>query len=418
MVTGNEYIFPNIDDALAYVLDNEQRSFAADTKRQTAPIMIRPPFQTSNVTKRQKTLDNLDFPLSGYFNSAPSDSFIMSRLASGRYALKPNLRERKYLFRGETEFHSPCSPNLFRKVKQKRYFGELATGQEMMLLMLAHPLVQLLDLGVELNGRLFRFEMNLFGLTQHYYNRTSLLDLTSKPQVASFFATTCYDWKTDSYCPILDENHTPGVLYYYSLDIASDFKMNSLSTIGLQVFPRSGRQCGFLYDVQKGQDFNLLSKLQMVRFKHDSVIDKRIFDEFHGGVDLFPDDILMNHWKAFNRDRMVLSNRTVLANQIMNSNSSVEELTHELEDLGYEIQDYIPAFTQDELDKHYDAIKKGLWDEFCSKLYIPGDDGSMMAALKSLPYDYRYQWAFEAGVSHSIDYNQGFVLKRFANCLR
>lgn len=54
MVTGNEYIFPNIDDALAYVLDNEQRA-----------------------------------------------------LASGRYALKPNLRERKYLFRGETEFHSP-----------------------------------------------------------------------------------------------------------------------------------------------------------------------------------------------------------------------------------------------------------------------------------------------------------------------
>lgn len=53
-MTGNEYIFPNIDDALAYVLDNEQRA-----------------------------------------------------LASGRYALKPNLRERKYLFRGETEFHSP-----------------------------------------------------------------------------------------------------------------------------------------------------------------------------------------------------------------------------------------------------------------------------------------------------------------------
>ena len=85
-MTGNEYIFPNIDDALAYVLDNEQRALAADTKRQTAPIMIRPPFQTSNVTKRQITVDNLDFPLSGYFNSAPSDSFIMSRLASGRYA--------------------------------------------------------------------------------------------------------------------------------------------------------------------------------------------------------------------------------------------------------------------------------------------------------------------------------------------
>lgn len=421
MVTGNEYIFPNIDDALAYVLDNERRALAADVKRQTPPVIMRPlvsPFLMLNMPMEQITVNNLDFPFSGYFNSAPSDSFILSRLASGRYSLKPNLRERKYLFRGESEFHSPCTPNLFRNKKQKRYIRELAIGQEMMLLMLSHPLVQLLDLGIELNGQLFRFEMNLFGLAQHYYNKTSLLDLTSNPQVAAFFATTSYDWKTDRYSPILDENHVPGVLYYYSLDIENDFKMNSLSTIGLQVFPRSGRQCGFLYDVEKEQDFNALSKLQMVRFKHDSVIAKRIFDELHGGIDLFPDDILMEHWKTFNRDKMVLSNRTVLANQIMNPKSSVEELTHELEGLGYEIQDYIPAFTQDELDKHYNAVENGLWDEFCSRVYIPGDDGSKLAALKSLPNDCRYRWAFEPSAVCSIDYNQGFALRKFANCLR
>ena len=48
-------------------------------------------------------------------------------------------------------------------------------GQEMMLLMLSHPMVQLLDMGVEINGELMRFEMNLFGLTQHYYNKTRFL---------------------------------------------------------------------------------------------------------------------------------------------------------------------------------------------------------------------------------------------------
>lgn len=414
MVTGNEYIFHNIDDALAYVLNNEQKALAEDSKRQKAPVCI--PFGLPPVG--QIAVNSLDYPLNGYFNSAPSNSFIMSRLASGRYSLKPNLCKRKYLFRGETEFHSPCTPNIFRNKKQKRYIGELATGQEMMLLLLSHPLVQLLDLGVELNGHLYRFEMNLFGLTQHYYNKTSFLDLTSNPQVAAFFATTSYDWRTDSYSPILDGNHLPGVLYYYSLDIESDFSMTPLSTIGLQVFPRSGRQYGFLYNVEKGQDFNLLPKLQMVRFNHDSVISKRIFDEFHGGVDLFPDDILMEHWKTFNRDKMVLSNRTVLANQIMNRNSSVEELTRELEGLGYEIQNYVPAFTQDELDIYYGAVKNGLWEEFCSAIYIPGDDGSKLAALKSLPSDHRYRWAFEAGVSHSIDYNQGFVLKKFVNCLK
>lgn len=117
-------------------------------------------------------VDSLNYPYSGYFNNAPSESFVMSRLASGRYSLKPNLHERKFLFRGETEFHSPCTPSLFRKNEQKQYIEELAIGQEMELLMLSHPLVQLLDLGVELNGQQFRFEMNLLGLTQHYYNKT------------------------------------------------------------------------------------------------------------------------------------------------------------------------------------------------------------------------------------------------------
>ena len=37
---GNEYIFPNIDDALKYVLENEQKALALDRKRQVAPWII------------------------------------------------------------------------------------------------------------------------------------------------------------------------------------------------------------------------------------------------------------------------------------------------------------------------------------------------------------------------------------------
>lgn len=184
MVTGNEYIFPNIDDALEYVLKNEQKALASDRKRQVAPCVPEQPtssFLKPGMIPKLISVDSLDYPYSGYFNNASSESFVMSRLASGRYSLKPNLCERKYLFRGETEFHSPCTPSLFRKNKQKQYIEELAIGQEMELLMLSHPLVQLLDLGVELNGQLFRFEMNLFGLTQHYYNKTCFLDMTSCP---------------------------------------------------------------------------------------------------------------------------------------------------------------------------------------------------------------------------------------------
>ena len=74
-----------------------------------------------------------------------------------------------------------------RNPHQRRFTAEMIRGQEMRILMMSHPLVQLLDLGVELCGMVYRFEMNLFGLTQHYYNKTSFLDLTSDPQVAAFF---------------------------------------------------------------------------------------------------------------------------------------------------------------------------------------------------------------------------------------
>ena len=124
MVTGNEYIFPNIDDALEYVLKNEQKALASDRKRQVAPCVPEQPtssFLKPGMIPKLIPVDSLDYPYSGYFNNAPSESFVMSRLASGRYSLKPNLRERKYLFRGETEFHSPCTPSLFRKNKQKQY---------------------------------------------------------------------------------------------------------------------------------------------------------------------------------------------------------------------------------------------------------------------------------------------------------
>lgn len=41
MVTGNEYIFEDIDQALDYVLDTERRALAADPHRQNPPVIIR-----------------------------------------------------------------------------------------------------------------------------------------------------------------------------------------------------------------------------------------------------------------------------------------------------------------------------------------------------------------------------------------
>ena len=431
MVTGNEYIFDNIDEALNYVLDTEQRALAQDPHRQEPAMVMRPfpgmfsqPFTEEMVQQVYVPVDSLDYPLSAWFNNADADKFVMTRLQSGRYSLKPNLRHRKFLFRGESKFHNPCKPNMSRNPHQRRFTAEMIRGQEMRILMMSHPLVQLLDLGVELCGMVYRFEMNLFGLTQHYYNKTSFLDLTSDPQVAAFFATTKYDWKTDTYSPIEDEDSKPGVLYYYSLNIDEDFGVQNdghrspLSTIGLQVFPRSGRQRGFLYDLRPNENFNDVAKVNAVRFRHKADIARRIYTQYDGGKILFPDDILMKHWSRENKD--IISNRTVLMNEIDNPQMTLAEVESEVRSLGFDIRDYVPRFTREELDAYYAAVKEeGLWADFCSKIHIPGDtDRKMMQALLSRPSDARYRWAFERDDSHVTEYEKGYVMRVYRECLR
>lgn len=156
MVTGNEYIFDNIDEALEYVLETERSALEKDLRRQTPPMMMRhipgmfsQPFSDEMARQAYIPVESLDYPLSAWFNNAGADKFVMTRLQSGRYSLKPNLRHRKFLFRGESEFHNPCKPNMSRDPHQRRFTAEMIRGQEMRILMMSHPLVQLLDLGVE-----------------------------------------------------------------------------------------------------------------------------------------------------------------------------------------------------------------------------------------------------------------------------
>ncbi len=67
MVTGNEYIFDNIDEALKYVLETEQRALAQDPYRQKPPMMMRQiprmflqPFSEEIVQQAYIPVDSLD----------------------------------------------------------------------------------------------------------------------------------------------------------------------------------------------------------------------------------------------------------------------------------------------------------------------------------------------------------------------
>lgn len=427
MVTGNEYIFDNILQTRDYILDFERQTLANDVYRQRPPMIVHPldfcgPIEEQDI--KPIPIDSLDYPYAAYFNHADDSKFIMNRLMSGRYSLKPNLKNRKFLFRGETKFHNPCKPNLFRNAKKRYFLDSMIHGDEMFRLILSHPLVQLLDIGVILNGIHVRFEMNLYGLIQHYYNKSSLLDLTSDINVALFFATQQYDWKTDSYSPIEDEKHEYGVLYYYNIDINRDFQMQlngeQLSTIGLQVFPRSGMQKGFLYTCGINCNFNNLPQVKAFRFKHNARIAQDIRDWADGGKRLFPRDILQTHWKSVTRDENTVSLDAIRFNLTRNKNETINSIYNKLiYDYHINVDDYKPVLTAAELDEYYDEIKnRNYWENFCSQIYIPGDvDGKMMADLLEIPNKPEYEWAFRKGTMHTIDYNKGYLLKKYKHIL-
>ena len=80
MVTGNEYIFDNIDEALKYVLETEQRQLTQAAKRKTHPMVFRSmpnmflqPYKDEMFEQALVPVDSLDYPLSAWL-SLPDDS--------------------------------------------------------------------------------------------------------------------------------------------------------------------------------------------------------------------------------------------------------------------------------------------------------------------------------------------------------
>lgn len=107
----------------------------------------------------------------------------------------------------------------------------------------------------------------------------------------------------------------------------------------------------------------------------------------------------------------------MLLNLLFNPSSTKEEIVRELLKRGYKIEKYLPSFTEDEMDEYYDSIKAGYWENFCNKIYIPGDKGELKKELLDLPNNLEYKWAFEKGITHQINYRDGYLLRRYEACL-
>jgi len=410
----SDYIFEDVNAAMSHILELEKRELTKRSEQAKDLIVL------SHANSHK-----IGGPFCCYFNDAEDEKFIMTPLQSGRYSLKPNLKNRAFLFRGQSKFCDNCVPILFRHNKDF-FLDDCVFAQEMNILLLSHPLCQLFDLGFNVREYMIRFEINLMGLSQHYGNHTKLLDFTSDPDAAKFFAVTDYNSESRKYIPINNDGQI-GCLYFYELDKEEDFgpDKNSgkprLSTIGLQVFPRSEKQRGFLLNLDKDENLNdnsVFPRVNCVKFFHKAAVSNAIFSNAKEGELYFPKDILCEHLNR-NRNNKCVSLQAVRWNAMVNEGETHKSIKKKLyRNYGITTRNYQPSFTSNELNAYYQDIKNGLWEEFVAKIYIPDDKtGTIREGFLQIPFRKEYSWAFKPDTKYPIDYKKGYLLKKYEKFL-
>ena len=383
--------FSNVDDAAQYILEIEQERLVSDTYRQAVineqyyydGIHFRIPWASANVSYY-------------HINNTPQNNFVVNQLSThNKFSLKPSLEHNKFLYRGQAEFYPKCVPSLFRGDKEY-YVDDIIQINELECLLRSHPLVKLFEQGFELFHDHFRFKIYYQGLAQHYYGKTRYLDLTSDMDVAKFFAVTTFNMTNDCYEKYTGNNL--GVLYYFDLK-ADSFRRNKnlIESIGKQPFMRSGNQAGFLIDMDKDDNFNTFPEVRYVFFRHNPNITDRIFSQYDNGNLIMPDEILRKHWHARMNDdsaKKIISTEALKMNFTINPHESHKKITKALREKGFKIKNYLPSFTDEELDIYYQSAPD-FWEEFCSNIYFYSPEGALMKEhLRNLPNDPRYRWAF------------------------
>lgn len=328
-----------------------------------------------------------------------------------RYSLKPNLFHSRFLFRGQRKDYNSIRANLFRN-KEKHYFlDDTIKVNELTAFLAMHPLVQLLGIkGFKLCGKPMKLQANLYGLAQHYYNKTVEVDFSSSLDVAAFFAVTEYDKDADKYFPIEDDEKSKGVLYV--LPISTSLTENAIyghviSSIGKQFcFERPSCQLGFLVNCEGAKDLINHPLLLRIEFHHNKAIAKRIHEAWNRGETIAPPDPLTRYWRKYRDNKETpfsISDKAIELNLYANSHETRDSIVEKI--LAYRNKQgnavfqlsghSWPKFPREILEEYWLDIKNGWWeDEFCNDIYFPTLGKKYKEALKKLPSDPCYRSAF------------------------
>lgn len=323
------------------------------------------------------------------------DCFVVTRLMSGRYSLKPNIGYSCALFRGESTVHPTCKPVFLRNWKDRCTIENIKRN-EFELLLNSHPIYQLFRDGIQLTDKLRFIMENPYGIAMSYGFPTQLLSLTSDINIASFFAVTEYDEVVHKYKPIDNsENNKTGILYVFNL-MAPFGLIPGLSTVGLQPFVRPGLQKEFAINLAKDADFKDHRFTVGFVFKHDNNISQRIYDRFNQGEAFRPHNDILTPKARQILDSKEVSIAALERNLHQNPRDSKQRIEKELNEGGINVVNkQHPYFSNDDLAYIYDS-PTDYWTDFCKNIEFSGRHASELKdVLLNVPLKDEYRSFFE-----------------------
>ena len=258
-------------------------------------------------------------------------------------------------YRGQSRYYEHCVPSLYRPDNLEEFSQEdniiasrLKTS-EFILLLYSHPIYSYLCQNISGNP---------IAMAQHYGFPTEYLDITNSKWVAAFFASTAYNWETDTYYPVGREFGF-GVMY-----ISKEYKPGNLpepffiknGVIGYQYFDRPTKQSSFGFVMSGDEDFNDCEYFDKVFFRHDIEASKIVFDMSYQQRRFIPRDTLSKLARTIQNSKEVTKRAIQLCQQLFYPYEETGFFEDIVKKKGWAIRDSdkpIAEFPAEELDREW-----------------------------------------------------------------